>query len=346
MTSSSDFKPTNILIIGGTGTIGAYITSTLLSSPDPKPYTTLTLFTRPGFDSDPSSAKAQLITHWQSLGLRIVTGSVESFSQTDFTKVFEDGSFDTIISCLGRATLQYQPKIIDAAEASEKVKWFLPSEFGTDVEYNERSKDELTHVGKLALRKHVREKVKRLKVTYVVTGPYFDMWLYPTPGYPQAGGFEPKEKKAWIVGDGEGKVGFCTMWDVGRFVLATLLHPAQSFNKALKVQSFVVTPNQVLAEFEKQTGGTKFDVTYTPLSEIEKLETVLWDKENIDGKPQPKPQATPVTLRRIWAQGGTLYEKNDNELLEVKEEDSDTLEEGVRRYLRGGYKTETFGVRE
>ncbi|KAK3500450.1 uncharacterized protein B0T23DRAFT_425781 [Neurospora hispaniola] len=339
---SNDFKPTNVLIIGGTGTIGAYITSSLLSAATPKPYTTLSLFTRPGWDSDPSSQKTQLIKHWQSQGLNIVTGDVESLDQAGFTKVFEDGKFDTVISCLGRATLKYQPKIIDAAEHSQSVQWFLPSEFGTDVAHNEKSAQEPTHVGKLALRKHIREKIQRLKVTYVVTGPYFDMWLYPTPGYEQAGGFVPAEKKAYIIGDGEGKVGFCTMWDVGKFVTATLRHPAQSFGKALKVQSFIVTPNEVLSEFQKQT-GSDFEVSKTPLPEIESLEDVLWDKKSAN--PQPNPLATLVTLRRIWARGGTLYEKNDNEVLEVSQEDLDTLEEGVRRYLAGGYRGETFGVK-
>lgn len=128
---------------------------------------------------------------------------------------------------------------------------------------------------------------------------------------------------------------------VGKFVTATLRHPAQSFSKALKVQSFVVNPQDVLKEFEKQT-GSQFDVTYTTVDEIKNLENVLWDKNS--DKPQPKPQATPVTLRRIWATGGTLYDKDDNDVLEVKKEDLDTLEDGVRRYLAGGYKAETFGV--
>lgn len=218
----SNFKPSKVLIIGGTGTIGSYITSSLLSTSSPKPYSTFTLLTRPGWDSsssssDPSSSKkAKLITHWQSQGLRVLTGDVASLSPSAFTHLFDENNFDTIISCLGRATLQYQPKIIDAAEQSTSVQWFLPSEFGTDVEHNADSAREPTHVGKLALRKHIREHVSRLKVTYVVTGPYFDMWLYPTPGCEQAGGFNIEGKKAYVVQNekGEvGRVGFCTMWE-------------------------------------------------------------------------------------------------------------------------------------
>lgn len=91
------------------------------------------------------------------------------------------------------------------------------------------------------------------------------------------------------------------------------------------MQSFVTTPLQVLQEFKNQT-GSEFEVTYTTVEEIKKLEKTLWDKG--------VPQATSVTLRRIWATGGTLYAKNDNDVLEVKEQDLDTVEEGVKRYLK------------
>ena len=120
---------------------------------------------------------------------------------------------------------------------------------------------------------------------------------------------------------------------VGKFVVATLRHPEQSFGKALKVQSFVVTPNQVLAEYEKQTGG-KWEVTKTSLDDIRALEAKLWQEGH--------PGATYPTLRRIWAEGGTLYEKNDNELIGVKPEDLETLEQAVKHALSGGYKTDTF----
>jgi hypothetical protein len=114
-------------------------------------------------------------------------------------------------------------------------------------------------------------------------------------------------------------------------VAATLQHPEQSYGKALKVQSFVVTPKQVVAEFEKQTGA-KWTVYSTTLDEIRKLEAKLWEEGS--------PKATGVTLRRIWAEGGTLYEKNDNEVVGIKEGDTDSLEIAVKRALAGGYKNE------
>lgn len=119
---------------------------------------------------------------------------------------------------------------------------------------------------------------------------------------------------------------------MGKFVVATLRHPDQSYGKALKVQSFIVTPKQVLAEYEKQT-GTKWTVSSATLDEVRKLEAKLWEEGS--------PKATGVTLRRIWAEGGTLYDKNDNQVIGVKEADVESLEEAVKRALAGGWQKET-----
>jgi hypothetical protein len=40
------------------------------------------------------------------------------------------------------------------------------------------------------------------------------------------------------------------------------------------------------------------------------------------------PAATYFTLRRIWGEGGTLYEKRDNGLIDG--EDTETLEDAVK----------------
>ena len=108
--------------------------------------------------------------------------------------------------------------------------------------------------------------------------------------------------------------------------MASLRHPEASFGKALKVQSFVVTPKTVLAEYEKQTGA-KWKVTYTPLKDLEQLETKLWGEGN--------PKATGATLRRIWAEGGTLYTKNDNSVIGLDSKDMDSLATAVQRAIAG-----------
>ena len=92
------------------------------------------------------------------------------------------------------------------------------------------------------------------------------------------------------------------------------------------MQSFVVTPNEVLAEYEKQTGGDKWTVTHVPQADLEAAEAKAWQETpNI---------ATGFTLRRIWAEGGTLYEKNDNELLGVGPNDTESLAHAVAEALK------------
>lgn len=97
-----------------------------------------------------------------------------------------------------------------------------------------------------------------------------------------------------------------------------------SVGKALKVNSFEVTPNQVLAEYERQT-GTRWKVSYAPLGKIIELENKLWEEQN--------PEATVMTLRRIWAEGGTLYSKTDNEELGLMPEDMESMNTVLQRLL-------------
>jgi hypothetical protein len=127
------------------------------------------------------------------------------------------------------------------------------------------------------------------------------------------------------------RVADLVLHSVGKFVVATLQHPEESFGKALKVQSFVVSPKEVLAEYEKQT-GVKWSTSSISLDELKQLEAKAW----ADGSPV----ATMYTLRRIWAEGGTLYEKNDNELLGMNEKDLDSLESTIKLELAGGVKVD------
>ena len=139
----------------------------------------------------------------------------------------------------------------------------------------------------------------------------------------------PTQPRSFSAGDHSAH----QLFSVGKFVAAALKSPEASFGKALKVQSFVVTPNDVLAEYERQT-GSKWEVTKTPLEEIREWEAKLWEEGN--------PRATLVTLRRIWAEGGTLYAQNDNEVLGLKPENLDSLEAAVGKALAGGYRKDTF----
>lgn len=110
---------------------------------------------------------------------------------------------------------------------------------------------------------------------------------------------------------------------VGRLLVAALRHPTESKNQALKVNSFTTTPDEILAEYERQL-GTKFDVRYTSLDELRKLEEENWKQKGL--------VATGWILRRIWTEGGTLYDARDDERIGFGE--PETLEVVVARVIK------------
>ncbi|KAK2008272.1 NmrA-like family protein [Colletotrichum eremochloae] len=310
----STFSPSKILVFGATGTIGVFITNALLDTSPP--FGQITIFTSPAT----VEKKASLLNGWKKKGVKVVSGDIDDKEQVK--AAYQDA--DTVISALGRNVIEKQIDLIKLAEETDSVKWFFPSEYGTDIEYNSKSAHEKPHQKKLKVRKYIRENVQRLKYTYLVTGPYADLFLTLLATAQEAGGFDSANQKAVLIEDGEGKVGLITMKDVGTTLVASLRHPEASFNKALKVQSFVATGKEILAEFEKQTGA-KWDVTYSSLQKLREAEEKAWA--------EGAPLATVFTLRRIWAEGGTLYEKTDNESIGLGPDDVETLEVAVKRAL-------------
>ncbi|KAI1121162.1 hypothetical protein F5Y10DRAFT_256925 [Nemania abortiva] len=309
--------PFTILIFGGTGAIGKHITDAIVSA-GVSPGHSISLFTSEATASSP--AKEALLSPWKSKGLRVVTGDISNAD--DVSRAYE--GVDVVVSCLGRNALAPQIELIRLAEASGSVKWFFPSEYGTDIEYDHTSKDEKPHQHKLRVREFIRDNVKRVQCTYLVTGPYIDMYLTLLPGVEAVGGYDVRARKAVVVGTGKEEVGFTSMPDVGKLLVAALRNPDQAMGKALKVQSFVTTPLEIAQEFEKQTGDG-WTIEYTSNQALRELEKRLWDEGN--------PLATAATLRRIWAEGGTLYEKTDNEKLGLAPDDMEPLSAIVGRAI-------------
>jgi hypothetical protein len=198
--------PSKILIIGATGIIGKYITASILGAKSSIPrISQISILTSQATATSP--AKEPLLSKWKAQGLQVITGSITDPS--DVKKAY--AGVDTVVSCLGRGGLLEQIDLLKIAEETESVEWFFLSEYGTDIEYDETSPAEKPHQNKLKVRKFIRENIKRVKCTYVVTGPYLDMFLTYKAGVEASGGFDAKNKRAVLVGDGSDKVGFTSM---------------------------------------------------------------------------------------------------------------------------------------
>lgn len=98
--------------------------------------------------------------------------------------------------------------------------------------------------------------------------------------------------------------------------MAALLHPKASRNRALLVNSFTVTPPEIMAEFQRQTNTSEKDWTieFTSLEALKEIEKEFWSN---------KSKLAPIaTLRRIWTEGGALPAALNNADIGVVETDS------------------------
>ncbi|KAJ4290907.1 hypothetical protein N0V90_010103 [Kalmusia sp. IMI 367209] len=280
--------PSKILVFGATGVIGKYILHALINAQSN--FDKIGIFTSPGT----AEKKKSEIDALREKGVDVAVGDVES--EADVKKAYE--GYDTVISALGRNAILVQIPLLRFAESSSTIHTFFPSEYGTDIEYFPHSATEKPHQLKLQVRKYIREEVKKLNVTYLVTGPYSDLYISKQTGdFENAGSFD----------------------DVGVLLVAALKTPPDASPRTLKVNSFTATPDEILKEFEKQT-GQQWEAKYTLLEELKKFEDEAWKKGD--------PKATGYTLRRIWTEGGTLYEKKDN--WRVGEPEVETLESQVK----------------
>ncbi|TID18548.1 putative GTP-binding protein [Venturia nashicola] len=304
---------TNILVFGATGLIGKYITEALIN--EKSSFGTIGIFT----SKSTLDTKAPYIEFLRSQNVQIHVGDVSD--EKDILNAYK--SYDTIICAFGRAVIASQIPLLALAEQTPNIKRFFPSEYGTDIEYGPQSPKEKPHQQKLKVRKYIRENVKRVEVTYLVTGPYVDGYIGKPRADVRMGGFDVEKRKAYLLGSGKERVAFTTMADVGRLLVAAVKSPEQSKNKALIVNSFTATPDEVLAEYEKQTGA-KWEKEYIPLDQLKQLEEEAWEKG--------VPWATGFTLKRIWTEGGTLYESRDNEAIGFT--NPDTLEEAVAKAIK------------
>ena len=198
----ASLKASNILIFGATGFIGTFITEKIIAAQPA--FNHITVFT----STNTVNTKSDLLEKWKTAGnVTVITGDVDS--EADVSAAYKNQKIDTVISAFGRGAIAKQIELLRWADNSGTVKWFFPSEYGTDIEYGPQSKDEKPHQQKLKVRKFIREEVKNVQVTYVVTGPYFESWVERPEGLDIGTGFDVAQKEAWLV-EADGKVGFTT----------------------------------------------------------------------------------------------------------------------------------------
>ncbi|KAK8205098.1 hypothetical protein IWZ01DRAFT_544736 [Phyllosticta capitalensis] len=315
-----------IIIFGATGKIGTYITSAIASASPP--FARVAIYTSPGT----VKAKAAHIAALKERGVEVLVGEL-----TDEERVREvlgrdsHHDFDTLVSCLGRSILSQQTTLLRlAASRSSSIRRVFPSEYGTDVLHpvTPDPHAEPSHRFKLEARAlleglaaggdggdgdgegeekagggggHGQQRLRSLSYTYLVTGPYADMYVGMTgrdlvtrdaeQAWDRAGGFDVRRRRATLLcqtspspssssssddndvnddGTDNGKddvaddrIALTGMRDVGRFLVASLRLPGATHNRALRVHSFVTSPRGILREYQRQLNITNANNKHT-----------------------------------------------------------------------------------
>lgn len=199
------FQPRRLLIFGATGLIGSHVLRALLDANSE--FDEIRVFT----SEETVKTKAVTIDRIEKDGATIFIGNLED--DEDIRRGYN--GIDVVISCVGRNMIAAQVNLIRLAAESPSVQWFFPSEYGTDIEYNEDSAKEIPHQKKLKVRAAIHEYQASLKYTYVVTGPYANgdagLYLSSNLGAEKTGSFDVKNRKATLIGDGNLKIGLTTM---------------------------------------------------------------------------------------------------------------------------------------
>ncbi|KAF4631096.1 hypothetical protein G7Y89_g7039 [Cudoniella acicularis] len=246
----------NVILIGGSGNIGASILTALLSSPQ--------------FHTTILTRTASTKTFAPSLNV-----IKSDYSQSSLISAFTGQ--DAVVCALGAEGFKDEIKIIDAA-VKAGVKRFLPSEYGSNT-LNAKTQALVPFFKmKGEVIEYLKEKEEKgLSWTAIPAGPAFDWGL-------QFGliGFDITKHSAIIFDGGNRPFSTSNLSQIGNSVVAALSKPAETRNKYLCIHSFTVTQNQILAALEKAT-GKKWDVTTSTTEAAEREGKELFGKGDYNG---------------------------------------------------------------
>eukprot|EP01119_Soliformovum_irregulare_P009324 TRINITY_DN22556_c0_g1_i1.p1 TRINITY_DN22556_c0_g1~~TRINITY_DN22556_c0_g1_i1.p1 ORF type:complete len:297 (-),score=88.91 TRINITY_DN22556_c0_g1_i1:46-936(-) len=227
----------NIAIIGASGNVGQAVVNAI--NEQPKIFDSITILTATSSD-DPK---------WEShkaKGYKIVQVNLDD--KANLTQSLK--GVDLVLSTVGNALFAKQPFYIDAA-IDAGVKWFVPSEFGSDLEVNA---NEPVFGHKVATDKHLKSVQDKISHVNIYTGPFAGWGL--SNGFL---GFDVKNHSYTLYDDGKQKSTFTDLPDVGRFAVAIIKNPEPFKNRAARVAGFTATQLEIVDALEKKS-GQKFEV--------------------------------------------------------------------------------------
>lgn len=190
-----------------------------------------------------------------------------TYEPAELRKAFEGQ--DAVISLVGSLAITTQKDIIDAA-ADAGVKWFIPSEFGSNTTDPELVAQVPFFKDKIAAVNHLRTKESSgLSWTALITGAFFD-WAFGV----NLIDIDVAKREATIWNGGDVKWSGTNLATIGKALvnlLSNLETLEKSKNRYVAIQSFLTSQNEIVATLEKITGA-EFKVVAEKNAEDEAVE--------------------------------------------------------------------------
>ncbi|ORX70540.1 NAD(P)-binding protein [Linderina pennispora] len=235
-----------IAFVGGTGTTGAFFIDEFQKSGQEFK---VTLITRKE-SAEAATAKYADIPQFTVRG-------VDYSDSADLVKAL--AGHDLVLSLIGGVGLGTEQLALVNAASTAGVKYFVPSEFGSDITYPDNRGLPI-----FSPKHAVRQAVENSGLTYiyVVTGFFADFFLNPFYNW-------DLEKSSVVVpGDGSAKASFILRTDVAKYTIGVLKHAEEFSNKTVRVTGGLLSFNDWVEKVEKAS-GKKFAVTDQPIEEID-----------------------------------------------------------------------------
>ncbi|KAL7928180.1 hypothetical protein V8C35DRAFT_333424 [Trichoderma chlorosporum] len=243
-------KIDTVIILGGSGNLGALVVSALISS---------------GFKVSVAVRQSSAATYAAS-----VTVYKTDYSKDSLGSIFQGQ--DAVVSCIPRTQVADQKAVVDAC-ISAGVKRFLPSEYGFDTTLPDIEKRISFTAGKKEFGEYlVGKESEGLTWSRVFTGPFFD-WM-PTQSARDFKldmgimGWDLESFKVTLFDSGDQEFSCTNIRTVAEAIASVLTHEHETKNQNVYVSSFPRLTQNIVLEALERLSGRKFEVTQASTEDL------------------------------------------------------------------------------
>lgn len=235
---------------------------------------------------------------------------------------------DAVVSTVGPSGIASQKNIIDAAVAAG-VQRFIPSDFGSNLDHPSATSNPV-FAPKLAILAHLAEQAKTSSLTWtsVANNAFLD-W-----GIEKDFILSLSDSKPHIIDGGDFEFTTTTITNAAEAVVQILLKPEETKNRAIYLEDYRISQNQLLALAQKVAPNRPWEVTQVKSEDLIKVAEERLAKGLLGFE-----TFVPFIFRAAFTkEGGGDFNVTDNALLGLKR----ATEDDIIGFLRAHFKLNTL----